>query len=354
MRGNAYRPSLGFRGMVPVDLRSDTVTKPTPAMREAMARAEVGDDVYGDDPTVKRLQDLAARMVGKEAALFVPSGHMGNLVALMVHTRRQGELIVEQDAHMYLSEGGAAASLAGVHAWPLKGELGVLTPEQVRAALREDDPHNPRTTLVALENTHNRHGGAVLTRDDVKAVKEVVAPHHIPLHLDGARLFNAAAALGQPASAVARDADSVMFCLSKGLCAPVGSMLCGSRAFIAEGLRARKLLGGGMRQVGVLAAAGIVALEQMVQRLPEDHANAKLLGDAIAATPNLKLTHPVRTNIVNWRAPGDPGRFVQAMEKEGVRITAWHDGILRAITHHDVSREQVEHAAQVVQKLGRA
>lgn len=337
-----------------VDLRSDTVTRPTPAMREAMARAEVGDDVYGEDPTVNRLQTLAARMLGKEAALFVPSGHMGNVIALMVHTRRQGEVVLEVDSHMHLSEAGAAAALAGVHSWPLKGEAGVLTPEQVRSAVRDEDAHHPRTTLVALENTHNRHGGAVLTRDHIRAVREVLEPHHIPLHLDGARVFNAATALGKPASEVARDADSVMFCLSKGLCAPVGSMLCGPRAFIAEAHRARKLLGGGMRQAGVLAAAGIVALEQMVPRLGEDHAAAKLLGDAIAATPALTLTHPVRTNIVNFRARGEPARFVEACGKEGVLITAWHDGILRAITHHDAPRAQVEAAARTITKLAKA
>jgi threonine aldolase len=337
-----------------VDLRSDTVTRPTPAMREAMARAEVGDDVYGEDPTVLRLQALAARMVGKEAALFVPSGHMGNVIALMVHTRRQGEVILEQDSHMHLSEAGAAASLAGVHGWPLKGELGVLTADQVRAALRDEDLHHPRTTLVALENTHNRHGGAVVDPDAIRAVREVLEARQIPLHLDGARLFNAAAALGRPASEVARDADSVMFCLSKGLCAPIGSIVCGSHAFIAEALRARKLLGGGMRQVGVIAAAGIVALERMVQRLSQDHQSAKLLADAITTTPGLTLTHPVSTNIVNFRARGDPAAFVEALRKEGVLITAWHDGVLRAITHHDAPHEKVAMAAQAVQRLGRA
>ncbi|HEV8358907.1 MAG TPA: GntG family PLP-dependent aldolase [Candidatus Thermoplasmatota archaeon] len=332
-----------------VDLRSDTVTQPTPAMREAMARAEVGDDVYGEDPTVNRLQELAARMVGKEAALFVPSGHMGNVIALMVHTRRQGEVILERESHMYLSEGGAGAALAGVQSWPLEGKEGVLAPEQVRAALRGDDPHHPRTGLVCLENSHNRHGGAVLTRDHVRAVKEVLDPHHIPLHLDGARLFNAAAALGKPAADVARDADSVMFCLSKGLCAPVGSMIAGSREFVAEAVRARKLLGGGMRQAGVLAAAGIVALEQMVARLGEDHAKAAVLARAVEQA-GLRIAHPQRTNIVMFEAPS-PADLVKAMAKEDVRIDMWHDGKLRMVTHHDVTAADVDRAAQALRKV---
>lgn len=336
----------------PVDLRSDTVTHPTPAMRRAMAEAEVGDDVMGEDPTVRRLQDLAARKLGKEAALLVPSGTMGNIAALLVHTRRQGEFVVEREAHMFLSEAGAAAALAGVQAWPLEGKAGVLAPEQVRAAIRGDDPHHPRTTLVCLENTHNRHGGAPLTRDATRAVAEVAHAQGIPLHVDGARIFNAAAALGVPAADLVRDADSAMFCLSKGLCAPVGSLLVGSRAFVQEAVRARKLLGGGMRQAGVLAAAGIVALEQMVDRLPDDHAKAQELGRAVEAA-GLRLAHPVRTNIVMFAAPR-PERLVEAARKEGVLVDMWHDGLLRMVTHHDVSREDVARAAEVLARVARA
>lgn len=338
--------------MGPIDLRSDTVTHPTPAMRKAMAEAVVGDDVMGEDPTVKRLQESAARMVGKEAALFVPSGTMGNLCALLVHTRRQGEFIVEREAHMFLSEAGAAAALAGVQAWPLEAKEGVLAPEQVRAALRGDDPHQPRTTMVAMENTHNRHGGAVLTRDHVKAIAEVVHPRGIPLHVDGARIFNAAAALGQPAGELVREADSVMFCLSKGLCAPVGSIVAGSRAFVGEALRARKLLGGGMRQAGVLAAAGLLGLEQMVPRLPEDHVKAALLAKAIEGAPPLRMAHPQRTNIVMFEAP-HPERVVEEARKEGVLLDIWHDGKLRAVTHHDVSMADVERAADVLRRVAR-
>ena len=336
----------------PIDLRSDTVTRPTPAMREAMARAEVGDDVLGEDPTVNRLQQVAARMVGKPAALFVPSGTMANLIALLVHTRRQGEFIVEREAHMYLSEAGAAAALGGVQAWPLEGTRGVLAPEQVQAAIRGDDPHHPRTTLVCLENTHNRHGGAVLTRDHVKAVAEVAHARHIPLHVDGARLFNAAAALGKPAGELVKDADSVMFCLSKGLCCPVGSIVAGSREFIAEAVRARKLLGGGWRQAGVLAAAGLYALEHLVQRLPEDHAKAAVLGRAVEQA-GLRLCHPQVTNLVMFEAP-NPERFQAAMAKEGVLIDAWHDGKLRMVTHHDVSADDAERAAAVLRGVARA
>lgn len=336
-----------------IDLRSDTVTKPTPAMRKAMAEAEVGDDVYGEDPTVNRLQELAARRVGKEQALFVPSGTMANMVALLAHTRRQGEFVCEAESHMFLAEAGGAAALAGVQARPLPGKAGVLTPEQVRQALRPDDPHYPRTTLVALENTHNRHGGAVLTREHVGAVAEVAHARGIPVHVDGARLFNAAVALGVPAQDLVREADSVSFCLSKGLCAPVGSLVCGSRGFIAECLRARKLLGGGMRQAGVLAAAGIVALEQMVERLREDHAHAKLLGEAVERIPALRLVHPVSTNIVVFEAR-QPERLVAELRKEGVLLGARSDGRLRGVTHHDVTRAQVEVACSALARVAGA
>jgi threonine aldolase len=338
----------------PIDLRSDTVTRPTPAMRQAMAQAEVGDDVMGEDPTVRRLQDLAARMLGKQAALFVPSGTMGNLVALLVHTKRQGEAIVEREAHLYLSEAGAAAALAGVQCWPLEGKAGVLAPEQVEAAIRGDDPHHPRTTLVALENTHNRHGGAPLPRDAVKAVAEVAHARHIPLHVDGARLFNAATALGVPASELVRDADSVMVCLSKGLCAPVGSIVAGDRAFIAEAVLARKLLGRGEDAGLAHAAAGILALEQHVPLLGQDHAKAALLAEAVqqAAPHGLRMCHPQATNIVMFEAP-QPDRFQAAMAKEGVLLDQWHDGKLRMVTHHDVSPEQAIAAAAALFRVAR-
>ena len=336
----------------PLDLRSDTVTRPSPAMRRAMAEAEVGDDVYGEDPTVNRLQDLAARKLGKEAALFVPSGSMANLVALLVHTGRQGEAICEAECHSYVYEQGGAASVAGVQMRPLAGKAGVLTAEQVRAALRGDDAHEPRTSLVMLENTHNRHGGAPLTRDQTRAVAEVAHERGIPLHVDGARIFNAAVALRTPASELVRDADSVSFCLSKGLGCPVGSLVCGSRAFIAEAHRARKLLGGGMRQAGVLAAPGILALDTMVDRLALDHENAALFAEAVQRA-GLRLVHPVRTNIVVFEAPRAP-ELVASLRKEGVLLALRNDGFLRAVTHCDVDRGQAEEAGKAFVRLAKA
>ena len=247
-----------------IDLRSDTVTKPTPAMREAMAQAEVGDDVYGEDPTVNRLQAMAAELLGQEAGLFVPSGTMGNLAALLSHCGRGDEFILGDKAHTFLYEAGGAAALGGLHPHTIPNQAdGRLRLEDIRAAIRGDDPHLPPTRLVTLENTHNRCGGAVLTAAYTRSVCELAREHGLRVHLDGARIFNAAAALDVDVADLTAPVDSVTFCLSKGLCAPVGSVLCGSKEFIDRALRMRKQLGGGMRQVGVLAAAGIVALEQI-------------------------------------------------------------------------------------------
>ncbi|MFZ1709106.1 MAG: low-specificity L-threonine aldolase, partial [Anaerolineae bacterium] len=283
-----------------IDLRSDTITRPTLAMRLAMANAVVGDDVLGDDPTVQRLEALAAARLGKEAALFVASGHMGNLVSLLTHCGRGDEIIVGDQAHIFYYEQGSAAVVGGIHPRTVPNQTdGTLALDQIEAAIRGDNVHFPRTRLICLENTHNRCGGAVLDVAYVQAVGALARRHQLKLHVDGARVFNAAAALGVEVRELAADADSVSFCLSKGLAAPIGSVVCGSAAFIQQARRNRKLLGGGMRQAGVIAAAGIVALEQMVERLVDDHANAQRLSAGLSQIPGL-TADPARTqtNIV--------------------------------------------------------
>src|SRR6266545_3801121 len=282
-----------------VDLRSDTLTLPTPAMREAMARAEVGDDVWQEDPTVRSLEEQAARRTGKEAALFVSSGTQGNLVSVLTQTRPGQEIILDADSHIFNYEVAGAAVFGGVQTLPLKTERGFLTPEQVREHVRPSNVHIPVTGLVCLENTHNRHGGTCCTPEEIEAVAAAAHGVGVPVHLDGARIFNAAVALKRPVVDFARPVDSITFCLSKGLGAPVGSLICGSRDFVTRARRVRKMLGGGMRQVGVLAAAGLVALESMVDRLAEDHANARRLAEGVARLPRVRLDlGKVQTNIV--------------------------------------------------------
>ena len=273
-----------------IDLRSDTVTQPTTEMRAAMAEAPVGDDVYGEDPTVNRLQELAADMLGKEAALFVPSGTMGNLAAVLAHCNRGDEVILGNKAHTFLFEAGGISALGGVHSYQVPNQPdGTISQEDLRNAIRPDDPHHPITRLIALENTHNRCGGVSLTADYTDQVGEFAHEKGLSLHIDGARIFNAAADQGVNAAELAAAADSITFCLSKGLSAPVGSLLCGSSVFIQRAHRIRKQLGGGMRQAGILAAAGIIALETMVDRLSEDHARAKRLAEGLSKVPGLVL-----------------------------------------------------------------
>jgi threonine aldolase len=273
-----------------IDLRSDTVTHPTPEMRQAMARAEVGDDVFGEDPTVNRLEALTAERLGKAAAMFIPSGTMGNLAAVLTHCTRGDEVILGDLSHTFLYEAGGVAALGGVHPRPLPNlPDGTLDPDAVEAAIRPEDVHFPTTRLICLENTHNRCGGAPLDVDYTDRVGELARRHGLRLHIDGARIFNAAAALGVDARELATAADSVTFCLSKALCAPVGSLLCGDEAYIHRARRIRKQLGGGMRQAGILAAAGIVALETMVDRLGEDHVRARSLAEGLAALPGIIL-----------------------------------------------------------------
>lgn len=338
-----------------IDLRSDTVTKPTQAMREAMATAEVGDDVYREDPTVIKLEKLAAEMLGKEAALFVCSGTMGNQVAIMTHTQRGDELITESESHIFYYEVGDIAALSGVQARQVPGIRGVMDPEAVRHAIRDaTNIHYPRTSLIAIENTHNRGGGRVWPIEYVREISAIAHDRSIAVHMDGARLFNASIASGVAPDVWASYADSVMFCLSKGLCAPVGSMLVGSRDFIERARKNRKRLGGGLRQVGILAAAGIVALETMVERLREDHDNAKLLATGLADAGYSVDPAETETNMVmvDVSASGrDAQSFSEEIGTKGVLCNAVSASAVRLVTHHDVTTQQCHETVEVFRSL---
>jgi threonine aldolase len=338
-----------------VDLRSDTVTKPTPEMRQAMACAEVGDDVYGEDPTVNRLQERAAEIFAREAALFVPSGTMGNQIAIKVHTRPGQEVICEARAHIFNFEMASTARLSGCLVRPVPTQDGLLRWEVLRRAVSLRNPHRADTGLIELENTGNMWGGLVY-RPEIAA--EICRQAHelgLPVHLDGARIFNAAVALGQSIAELTRGFDSVMFCLSKGLGAPVGSMLVGSREFIGEARRVRKALGGGMRQAGVLAAAGLIALEKHPARLGEDHANARFLAEELAQLPGIGLDPAkVETNILiaDIRATGmDSAEFSRRLAERKVLANGVDSETMRFVTHLDVDRFGCERALQAVQEI---
>ena len=336
-----------------IDLRSDTVTKPTPAMRQAMYDAEVGDDVLGDDPTVQRLEELAAARLGKEAGLFVASGTMGNLVCLLTHCGRGDEVILGDQAHTYIYEQGGSSALGGIHPRPLPNRPdGSIDLAVMEAAIRGADIHFPRTRLITLENTHNRCGGAVLPVATMQATGALARKHGLAFHLDGARLFNAAVALNVDVAELVAPCDSVTFCLSKGLGAPVGSVVVGSHAFIEEARRARKIVGGGMRQAGVIAAAGIVALTQMVERLADDHANAHRFADAIAGVPGISLDPAsVQSNIVIFEVDHptvSPEQLVDELWEQGVWTFAIGGKRVRAVTNYHVSVDDIDNAAQAV------
>ncbi len=338
-----------------IDLRSDTVTHPTPAMREAMYRAEVGDDVYGEDPTVNRLERMAAERLGKEAALFVVSGTMGNLVALLTHCGRGDEVILGDRCHTFLFEQGGMAALGGItpHTIPNQPD-GTLCLEDIEEAMREDNVHFPRTRLVCLENTHNMCNGTPLTAEYTAQVCALAHAHGLQVHLDGARVFNAAAALGVDVWELVREVDSVMFCLSKGLCAPVGSLLCGSADFIAEARRARKVVGGGMRQAGILAAAGIVALEEIVPRLGEDHVRARRLAEGLADIPGVEVA-PMTTNILYFwlteEVSKTPEEVEDALAERGVLVLGRELGRFRAVTHYWIGDEDIKGAIEAMREV---
>lgn len=332
-----------------IDLRSDTVTRPTAAMRKAMAEAEVGDDVYGDDPTVNRLQALAAERLGKEAALLVPSGTQANLVALLTHCQRGDEFLVGDEAHTYRLEGGSAAVLGGIQPQPLAMERdGTIDLTRIETAIKPKDDHYPRTRLLWLENTLN---GKVLPPDYPAKACSLASRRGLATHLDGARVFNAAVKLGVPVTAIADHFDSVSFCLSKGLGAPVGSLLCGPREFIERGRRWRKVTGGGMRQAGVLAAAGIVALERHVERLAEDHANAAMLAEGLARIEEMHVDpDAVQTNMVFAYPSRDRVQaLVRYLKERGILVNQRHP--IRFVTHLDVSAEDVRTAIGAVQEF---
>lgn len=339
-----------------VELRSDTFTRPTAAMRRAMAEAEVGDDVWDEDPTVDRLEALAATLTGKEAALFVTSGTQGNLVGLLTHTRRGDEVILGDRSHIFANETAGAAVVGGLQMRTLPNrDDGRLRPDEVAAAIRRnaDDPHQPRTGVVALENTHNACGGTVLGPEEIAVVARVAHAANVPVHLDGARVFNASIALRVPVATIVAPVDSLTFCLSKGLGAPVGSVLCGSKPYIDEARRYRKMLGGGLRQAGVLAAAGLVALEQHVGRLAEDHANARLLAEGLASIPGITVDPGrVETNIVFFDVAGtavSAGEIAQRTLPAGVRL-AGSGTRFRALTSYEVNRDDILYALDVIER----
>lgn len=330
-----------------IDLRSDTVTQPTPAMRAAMAAASLGDDVFGDDPTVNRLQEMAAEKVGKEAGLFVPSGTMGNLIALLVHCRRGDEAILGARAHTVLYEGGGLSYLGGIHSRQVMEQPdGSLALEDVEALIRSEDVHQPPTRLVSIENTHNRCGGTFQTPEYLRSLADFAHARGLVVHIDGARLFNAAVAQGVDARELTGPVDSVTFCLSKGLCAPVGSVLCGSRAFIDRARHIRKHLGGGMRQAGVIAAAGIVALEGMVERLAEDHARARNLAEGLSEIPHIQLDGMPPTNMVFFNLEDSAkltAEQVEAqMQERGILVHATGKRRFRLVTHYWIDDAAVE------------
>src|ERR1700730_14584680 len=337
-----------------VELRSDTFTLPTESMRKAMATAEVGDDVWDEDPTIHRLQERAAEMIGKEASLFVPSGTMGNLCALLSHTEPGEEVLVEGESHIFHSEVAGASVVGGLQLRPLETQDGRLQPEQVRAAIREPDIHQPRTGLLCLENTHNRRGGTCLSPKQTAAVSDVALESGFPVHLGGARVFNAAVAQGINVRQLTGPVDSVMFCLSKGLSAPVGSMLAGSRDFIERSRRMRKMLGGGMRQAGVLAAAGLCALDEMVDRLAEDHRNARRLGEGLQGLPGIAIDLArVETNMVfgDCQPPLTAAAFIDRCRQAGVLLDQASLYRWRMVTHRGVTADDVEFPIGPVRRI---
>ena len=336
-----------------VDLRSDTVTQPTEEMRAAMAAAPVGDDVFGEDPTVNALEALAAEMVGKDAAVFVPSGTMGNLIAIMAHTQKGDAVVLDGESHTYRFEVGGVAAVAGVLPLPVEGVRGYITPDMLRGAVRGPNIHVAPVRLLCLENTHNRSGGTPFSPTEMDAVTAAAREMGLAVHLDGARIFNAAMAFGVPASALTRGVDSVMFCVSKALSAPVGSLVCGTGEFIERARRYRKMVGGGMRQAGIIAAAGIVALHTMVQRLTDDHANARRLGEGLAGVSGLRIDpEQVRTNmvVVELRAPLSAADFAARLRAEGVFVSVMGPITLRLVTHRHITPTMVDVAVAAFRK----
>jgi threonine aldolase len=340
-----------------VDLRSDTVTLPTEEMLEAIRTAKLGDDVYREDPTVNRLEELAAKKMGKEAALLTTSGTQANLVSVLSQTGRGDEVVLEADAHMYYYEVGAFSALGGLIPRLARGQAGVLTPQDIEAVLRPPNIHFPPTSLICIENSHNRAGGTVWSPTQVKSVFDFAKSHNLNVHMDGARIFNAAVAQNVDVREFTRSTDTIMFCLSKGLSAPIGSVVVGSTPFIDRARRYRKMLGGGMRQAGIIAAAGIIAIEKMVDRLKDDHANAKMLAEGLAKTEgvSLNLSH-VQTNIVILDVSGlrvTAEEWVGKISEFGVKAGAVDPSRVRMVTHRGIEKEDIEYALNSAEKVAR-
>jgi len=338
-----------------VDLRSDTVTLPTEEMLEAIKNAELGDDVFREDPTVNRLEEMAAQKMGKESALLVTSGTQGNIVSILSHTKRGDEVILEADSCTYNFETGGLSAIGGLTVRPIRGRMGVLYPRDVEKAIRPKDIHCPETTLVCIENTHNLAGGTVVSPSQIRAVWKVAKKHGLAVHMDGARIFNAAIALNIDVRELTRHVDSVMFCLSKGLSCPIGSLVAGSREFIEKARKWRQMLGGGMRQAGIIAAPGIIALEKMIDRLRDDHRNARILAEKLAKTEGISIDlETVQTNIVifdvrNLRVRS--AEFVQKLGGCGVKCLPINETCIRMVTHRGIEREDIEYAIESIDKV---
>jgi threonine aldolase len=340
-----------------IDLRSDTVTLPTNEMREAMKNANVGDDVYQEDPTVNRLEEMAAKKMGKGAALFVPSGTMGNLIAVLTHCQRGDEVILEGDSHIYYYEVGGMSAVAGVIPRLIVGNKGIPGIQDIKMALRDENFHYPKTTLICLENTHNRAGGTIIPHKLTGEICQLAHQQNIAVHLDGARIFNAAIALDIEPTLLVKDVDSIMFCLSKGLSAPVGSILVGSKKFIQRARKNRKMLGGGMRQAGILAAAGIIAIENMVERLGEDHKNARILGEALADISGIKVDlETVQTNMVCFdlnKSGMDTYQFLPKLAEYNILGSPRPPTKVRLVTHYGISEDDIYATIKAIKEIVR-
>jgi threonine aldolase len=338
-----------------IDLRSDTVTLPTEEMLEAIRHAELGDDVFGEDPTVNRLEKLAAEMMNKEAALLVSSGTQANLISLMSNTKRGELVILEAESHIYWYEVGGISMIAGLLPWPLKSHTGALDPKDVEAAIRPENIHFPEPALICIENTHNRHGGTIITPEQIRAISEVAQAQGLKLYMDGARIFNAAVALNVDVKELTHHVDNLMFCLSKSLSCPIGSLVVGTQEFIEKARKLRKILGGGMRQAGIIAAPGIVALEKMIDRLKEDHKNAKRLAEGIAKIDGINVDlSRVQTNMVCFDISGlgiADDLFLSKLKKEGILTLMLTKNMVRMVTHRGIEKNHIEKTIAAIENI---
>jgi len=338
-----------------VDLRSDTVTLPTKEMLEAILETKLGDDVYGEDPTVNQLEEMAAEKMGKEAALLVTSGTQANLISLMSNCKRGDQVILESESHINWYEVGGVSSIAGLFPWPIKTDGGAFKTEELEASIRPKNIHYPELSLVCVENTHNRHGGTILTPNQLEAISKVTKKHSVRLYMDGARIFNAAVALGLDPKEFSKHVDNLMFCLSKGLACPVGSLIVGDQEFIEKARKVRKLLGGGMRQAGIIAAPGIVALKKMVSRLRTDHENAKLLAEKLSRIDGVQIdAKKIQTNIVifdlvNQNMKSD--EFINELERDGILALTQGEKRVRIVTHWGIEKEHIERTASAIERI---